>query len=169
MNKICFRSSVTWDSLQVVELEGTCVTPSGLDQLLASLPHLTCLQATVFEDYLQALQAAAASEDDLSRQPNLRLTDVLKSAALSPVGLQRLSLSIDRPGDGAVMSQLSLMCRLFSQLTSLKLHHVHREEWPYLPVLADLKVSKVTPTEPGTTEPETTMPGMTSKTNFMHK
>jgi hypothetical protein len=65
----------------------------------------------------------------------------LKPSALSPVGLQWLSLSIDRPCDGAVMSQLSLVCRLFGQLTSLKLHHVHREEWPYLPLLADLKVS----------------------------
>ena len=139
------RSSVIWSSLRVLELEGTSVTLHGLDQLLADLPGLACVESTAMEDFLHALQAALASQaDDKAPQSNLRMSSLLKKSLAAdspPLGLQRLSLSIDRYGGGrGEPSLLGLIGQLFSQLTSLRLHHVHREEWRYLSLLANLQV-----------------------------
>ena len=129
----------------MLELEGTSVTLHGLDQLLADLPGLACVESTAMEDFLHALQAALASQaDDKAPQSNLRMSSLLKKSLAAdspPLGLQRLSLSIDRYGGGrGEPSLLGLIGQLFSQLTSLRLHHVHREEWRYLSLLANLQV-----------------------------
>jgi hypothetical protein len=91
------------------------------------------------EVYLHSLQAQKEEEEQAAvaadnGRPGLRLV----SNSFPPLGLQRLSLSIDRH-NGVEPSQLGLVCRLFGQLVSLKLHHVHREEWRHLPQLATLQ------------------------------
>ncbi len=134
---------MTRGRLRVLELEGTSLSLLGLDQLLADLPALTCLQTSAMEDYLTALQAAL-QEDVIS--PPLRLATALKSpgpTGWTPLSLQRLSVSIDRHGGGGRPSLLALICRLFGRLTSLKLHHVHREEWRNLALLHSLQVHTI--------------------------
>jgi hypothetical protein len=135
---------VTRGRLRVLELEGTNLSLLGLDQLLADLPALTCLHTSAMEDYLTALQAAL--QDDVISPP-LRLATALKSlgpAGWTPLSLQRLSVSIDRHGGGGARpSLLALIGRLFCRLTSLKLHHVHREEWRNLARLDSLQVQTI--------------------------
>jgi len=134
---------VTRGRLRVLELEGTSLSLRGLDQLLADLPALTCLHTSAMEDYLTALQAAL--QDDVISPP-LRLATALKSpgpAGWTPLSLQRLSVSIDRHGGGGRPSLLALIGRLFGRLTSLKLHHVHREEWRNLTLLDSLQVQTI--------------------------
>jgi hypothetical protein len=91
------------------------------------------------EVYLHSLQAQQEEEEQAAvaadnRRPGLRLV----SNSFPPLSLQRLSLSIDRHSGGE-LSHLGLVCRLFGQLVSLKLHHVHRDEWRHLPQLATLQ------------------------------
>jgi hypothetical protein len=134
---------VTRGRLRVLELEGTSLSLLGLDQLLADLPALTCLHTSAMEDYLTALQAALQA-DVIS--PPLRLATALKSlgpGGWTPLSLQRLSVSIDRHGGGGRPSLLALIGRLFGRLTSLKLHHVHREEWRNLALLDSLQVQAI--------------------------
>ncbi len=135
---------MTRGRLRVLELEGTSLSLHGLDQLLADLPALTCLQTSAMEDYLTALQAAL--QDDVIGPP-LRLATALKSlgptTGCTPLSLQRLSVSIDRHSGGGRPSLLALIGRLFGRLTSLKLHHVHREEWRNLALLDSLQVQTI--------------------------
>ncbi len=134
---------MTRGRLCVLELEGTSLSLLGLDQLLADLPALTSLHTSAMEDYLTALQAAL--QDDVIGPP-LRLATALKSlgpAGWTPLSLQRLSVSIDRHSRGGRPSLLALIGRLFGRLTSLKLHHVHREEWRNLALLDSLQVQAI--------------------------
>lgn len=146
---LCSRTSATWRSLRVLELEGTSFTLQGLDRLLDDLPGLIGVETSVMEDYLHALQADLALEEFSSTAATgsgLRLAAALKSpvvggrASPPPLGLQRLSLSIDRySGGGGRPSLLALVGQLFGRLTSLKLHQVHREEWRNLALISSLK------------------------------